>query len=540
VGRRTMHGAVIRVAHPSRAAARSTRGIVATPHAAASSIGLEVLRRGGTAVDAAVAANAVLAVVYPASCGLGGDALAMVYEPDDGTVRCYNGSGRASRALNGAALREQGMRAMPLRGALTVTVPGAVRAWYDLLVAHGRMDLDELLAPAEGYAREGFVVTDVVASYIALNEELLRADAAASALLLARGVPRAGDVLRNVALADTLRAVREGGPAAFYEGAAAAAIVRAVNAGGNPMTLEDCAAARTEVVDPARVRWNGRDVLAHPPNSQGALAPMVLGALERDGGAPPGQWCHLAIEALKFGFDVRDAQFADPAAMRVEIDALLAPSALRAMRAAIDPESARERVAAPDSGGTIAIVAVDQDGRAVSLIESLFMGFGSGLVADGAGVFLHNRGAYFSLVDGHPNELAGATRPLHTLSPGMILRDGRPELVYGTMGGDGQVQTHVQLAHNVYDLGMDVQVAIDQPRFVYGRDSETAFADLVRVESRMPAAVVEDLRRRGHAVEVLPEYDRALGHASAISVDRERGTLEGGSDPRADSAALGL
>jgi gamma-glutamyltranspeptidase/glutathione hydrolase len=540
VARRTMHGAVTRVAHPSRAAARSTRGIVATPHAAASSIGLEVLRRGGTAVDAAIAANAVLAVVYPASCGLGGDALAMVYEPDDGTVRCYNGSGRASAALHGAALRERGMRAMPLRGALTVTVPGAVRAWYDLLVAHGRMNLGELLAPAERFAREGFVVTDVVASYIALNEELLRSDAAAGALLLARGVPRAGDAVCNVALADTLRAVREGGPAAFYEGAAAAAIVRAVNAGGNPMTLDDVAAARTEVVAPARVRWNGREVLAHPPNSQGAIAAMALGALEDDGGAPLGQWCHLAIEALKYGFDVRDAQFADPAAMRVQIDALLAPGALRAMRAAIDPERARERDAAPDSGGTIAVVAVDEDGRAVSLIESLFMGFGSGLVAEGSGVFLHNRGAYFSLVAGHPNELAGGKRPLHTLSPGMILRDGRPELVYGTMGGDGQVQTHVQLAHNVYDLGMDVQVAIDQPRFVYGCDSETAFADLVRVESRMPAAVVEALRGCGHAIEVLPPYDRALGHASAISVDRERGTLEGGSDPRADSAALGL
>jgi gamma-glutamyltranspeptidase / glutathione hydrolase len=526
--------------HPSRAVARSARGMVASPHAAASIAGLDVLRRGGTAADAAVAANGVLAVVYPASCGLGGDALCMVHEPRTAETVCYNGSGRASAALDAAALREGGARAMPLRGALTVTVPGAVRAWEALLAGHGRMGLADVLGPAEACAREGFAVTDIVAASFEQSEALLREDVSASALFLARGRPRAGDVFGNVSLAQTLSAIRAGGPIAFYEGAIADAIVRTVRAGGNPMTANDMAAARTERCAPVRVAWGGLEVLAHPPNSQGAIAPMVLGMLARDGAATSLDWHHTAIEALKVAFDERDARFADPAAMGAPIDDLLEPETLDRMRARIDPARARSRAAAVDRGGTIAVVAVDSDGRAVSLIQSLFMGFGSGLVAEGTGVVLHNRGAYFSLEPGHPNELAGGKRPLHTLSPAMALRDGRPELVYGTMGGDGQVQTHVQLLHNIYELGLDVQRAIDAPRFVYGRDSESALADLVRVESRMPAELLAGLRMRGHAIEILGPFDSTLGHASAIAIDRARGSLAGAADPRADSAALGL
>jgi len=222
------------------------------------------------------------------------------------------------------------------------------------------------------------------------------------------------------------------------------------------------------------------------------------------------------------------------------IDDLLTPQALAAARARIDPARARPRASRADLGGTVAIVAVDGEGRAVSLIESLYMNFGSGIVARGTGIFLHNRGAYFRLDAGHPNELSGGRRPLHTLSPGMLLRDGRPELVYGTMGGDGQPQTHVQLVHAIYERGLSVQQAIDAPRFVYGRDSESAFADSVRVEARFDPEVIASLRARGHAVQVVGAYDNALGHAHAIALDYERGTLAGGADPRADSLALGL
>jgi gamma-glutamyltranspeptidase/glutathione hydrolase len=226
--------------------------------------------------------------------------------------------------------------------------------------------------------------------------------------------------------------------------------------------------------------------------------------------------------------------------MRDDPSIWLRPEALAAMRAAIDPRHARQRTAATDRGGTIAVVAVDSDGRAVSLIESLYMGFGAGIVARGTGIFLHNRGAYFTLEPGHPNELAGGKRPLHTLSPGMLLRDGRPEFVYGAMGGDGQPQTHAQLLHNVYERAMPVQEAIDAPRFVYGRDADSAYADTVKVESRVSPEIVAGLRERGHMVEVLGPFAHALGHCHAIALDRQRGSLAGGSDPRADSLALGM
>ena len=528
-------------AHATRAVARSDRGMVACPHPAATAAGVDVLRRGGNAVDAAIAANAVLAVVYPASCGIGGDALWLVHEPKTGEAIAYNGSGRASRGLDAAELRARGMKRLPVRGALTVTTPGCVRAWEDVARAHGSRGLDELLAPAERYAREGFVATEITANYFKINEELLQSDPDARALFLARGVPTPGTKLANVALADTLAAIRKNGARAFYEGSIAIAICETLNALGNPMTPGDLAAQTTERMKAVRVPWHGFEVCAHPPNSQAAIAPMVLGALRNDGDASDADWTHLAIEAIKDAFEARNARFAEPASMPAHgIDDLLTPEAFAAARARIDPERAATKRPSADLGGTIAIVAIDADGRAVSLIESLYMNFGSGIVARGTGIFLQNRGTYFTLEPGHPNELGPGKRPMHTLSPGMMLRDGTPEFVYGTMGGDGQPQTHVQLIHGIYERGLSVQQAIDAPRFVYGRDSESAFVDRVMLESRFAPEVIASLRARGHDLDVLDSFDNKLGHAHGIVVDRERGTFAGGADPRADSLALGV
>jgi len=523
----------------TRATARSTRAMVASPHALATAAGVDVLRRGGNAIDAAIATNAVLTVVYPASCGVGGDAFWVLYEPRTREVVCYNGSGRAAAALSADKLRAQGLTAMPQRGALSVTVPGAVRSWEDVVRAHGTRGLDELLAPAEAYARDGFVATDVVANYFALNETMLRQDRDATELFLRGGVPRPGDVLRNVPLAETLSAIRTRGASAFYTGQVAAAIATTLQSGGNPMTLDDLAAHATEQTAPLKVAWHGAEVYAHPPNSAASLALLVLGMLAKDDVANDLDWTHLAIEAIKIALEIRDQRFGEPETM-APIDDLFLPKSLAALRAGIDARHAHQRALVPDRGGTIAIAVVDEEGRAVSLIESLYQNFGSGVVASGTGVFLQNRGTYFRLEPGHPNELGGGKRPLHTLSPGMLLRDGRPELVYATMGGDGQPQTHVQLIHNVYERGMSVQAAIDAPRFVYGRDSEASFADAVTVESRMPAELVAGLRERGQNVQLTEAYSNMLGHCHAIFVDRERGSLAGGSDPRADSLALGL
>jgi gamma-glutamyltranspeptidase/glutathione hydrolase len=523
--------------------------MVASPHALATAAGVDVLRRGGNAVDAAIAANAVLTVVYPASCGIGGDAFWIVHDPNwfvhdarGQRVVAYNGSGRTPRA---ASLDRLPHGVLPQRGALSVTVPGAVRSWEDVARAHGTRGLDELLAPAELLARNGVAITDVVAKYATLNENVLRSDPEATRIFLADGVPRPGDILCNRELGRTLAAIRRGGADALYTGEIAEKIVRTLNRGGNAMTLDDLAAHKTEQTTPLRIAWNGGELLAHPPNSQGALLLLGAGMLADDGAAGEPQWHHLAVEAMKRATSIRDATFGDPAFGSSGIEAELTPRRLAALRATIDPDRASSHEQLPDRGGTVFLCVVDEDGVAVSLIESLYMNYGSGIVAEGTGIVLQNRGACFSTQPGHPNVYEGGKRPVSTLSPPMFLRDGTPEIVFGTMGGDGQPQIQLQFLHQLVDRGLDVQQALDHPRWVYGRHQLTERPDLptgelVLVESRMDEDVVAGLQRRGHNVETLGAYENAMGHAHAIVVDRERGTLAGGSDPRADSLALGL
>jgi gamma-glutamyltranspeptidase/glutathione hydrolase len=515
--------------------------MIATPHDLATAAGADVLRRGGNAVDAAIAANGVLSVVYPASCGLGGDAFWVIHDPKTGQVS-YNGSGRTPHR---ASLGDLPGGVLPQRGALSVTVPGAVRSWEDVAQAHGTRGLDELLAPAEVYARNGFAATNVVADYFALNEPVLRNDSETMRVFFGRGVPRAGDRLVNTDLADTIARIRRGGADAFYTGQTAAGIVKTLNTGGNRMTLDDLASHRTHATEPVRMAWNGGELLAHPPNSQGACLLMGCGMLAGDRTADEPLWHHLGIEAMKRTLEIRDASFCDPAFGDAHVDDILRPDNLAKLRAAIDPERAGTAAFAPAGGGTIFLCVVDESGMAVSLIESLYMNFGSGLLAEGTGVFLQNRGAYFSTTPGHPNVYEGGKRPLHTLSPPMFVRNGKPELVFGNMGGDGQPQIQLQVLHHHYDRGFDVQAAVDQPRWIYGRHTLTERPDIepgeaVIVESRFDPAVLASLERKGHTVIPLGDYDNAMGHAHAIAIDQERGTFAGGGDPRADSLALGL
>jgi gamma-glutamyltranspeptidase len=536
--------------HPTRAIARSTKGMVASPHALASAAGAAVLRSGGNAVDAAIATNGVLSVVYPQANGFGGDAFWLVYEPEIGDVVAYNGSGRAPNASSAENLRERGMTEMPARGGFAVTVPGAVRSWEDVLESHGSRTLDSLLEPAEAYARDGYVVTEVVAYYLELNAPILAQCPAAAELFLRNGVPSAGTVLNNRNLAKTIAQVRNGGADAFYLGPAGEAIVARLRAAGVSADMEDLASHRTERTTPWRLEWRGGEVLSHPPNSHGSCAQVVLGALASDDPHDEAGWTHLAIEAFKGAFEIRDTLFGDPDFVDILEEEIIGRRVLERLRAGIDPRRATAQFRPPhlarrtDRGDTIAIVAVDDDGRAVSLIQSLYMNFGSGLVAGDSGVVLQNRGAYFNLIEGHPNELCGGHRPVHTLSPAMFLRAGKPELVYGTMGGDGQPQIHVQFLHNVVDRRMDIQAALDSPRWIAGRPHvpgrEDVMTDTVVVESRMPDDLLEGLTARGHSVERLAAFDHTMGHAHAIRIDRESGTFAGGADPRADSLALGV
>ena len=536
-------GFFVPASHPSRAVARSTRGMVASPHALASAAGLDVLRRGGNAVDAAIATNAVLTVAMTASCGIGGDAFWLVYEPRTGETTAYNGSGRSPAAASAGALKAKGFASMPERGPHSVTVPGAVRSWEDVARAHGTRGLDELLAPAETYARDGFACTDVVANYFTLNERMLRADPDALRTYFTNGTPRAGSIVRNPALADSFAAIRRGGADAFYTGRIAEAIVATLNDGGSPMTLDDLAAHRTEKTLPSRIAWNGREIITHPPNSVGAAALIAMGMLRGDGDLDDLEWNHIAVEAMKMALDDRDRYFRDPAFGSVPLERLLSDSYLAERRASIDPERARPHVPERDRGGTIYLCVVDEDGRAVSLVESLYMNFGSGVMARDTGIVLHNRGGYFSLDDAHPNVLEGAKRPTSTLCCSMVMRGGVPELVFGSMGGDGQTQTHVQLLHNLYERGRNVQQALDEPRWVYGRRDASGHDDPLHtlfVESRMDRAIVTSLEAKGHRVGTLGPYENAMGHSNAIQILADSGTLAGAGDPRADSAALGL
>jgi gamma-glutamyltranspeptidase/glutathione hydrolase len=383
-----------------------------------------------------------------------------------------------------------------------------------------------------------------VSDYIVTNEDLLRADPEATRIILGRGIPRAGSRLANPDLSETIATVRRGGADAFYSGAIAEAIVRKLNCLGNVMTLDDLASHRTERTTPMRMAWKGRELIAHPPNSQGALMLMGMGMLAGDGDVDDVLWNHLAIEAMKRALEIRNAEFCDPAFSDPHPERYLTPAKLAEMRAEIDPNHARLKSSPIDNGDTIFLCVVDENGMAVSLIESLFMNYGSGIVADGTGLMLHNRGAYFSVVPGHPNVYEGGKRPLHTLSPPMVLKDGKPELVFGTMGGDGQPQVQVQLLHHYYERGASVQQALDAPRWIYGRSvipnrPDIAGTDAVIVESRMDPAIVSGLRERGHTVFEIGSHDNAMGHTSAIAIDREAGTLAGAADPRADSLALG-
>jgi gamma-glutamyltranspeptidase/glutathione hydrolase len=310
------------------------------------------------------------------------------------------------------------------------------------------------------------------------------------------------------------------------------------------MQEDDLASHVTEAAEPLRVAWRGFDVLAHPPNSQAGCLLLALGMLAADGDREPGLWTHLAVEAMKRALAIRDALICDPATHPSELPALLAPERLRAMRSRIDPERATDVPGACDRGDTVAICVVDENGMAVSLIESLFNGFGSGIVAEDTGVVLHNRGAYFAADPAALNAYAPGKRPLHTLSPAMVLRDGAPALVLGTMGGDGQPQILLQVLHAILERGLDVQTALDAPRWVYGRHAVAGRPDVlehahVLVEPAFDPAIVAALERRGHRVVAADAFG-AFGHAHAIAIDRAAGTLAGGADPRADSAALGL
>jgi len=512
-------------------------GMVATSQPLASAAGLRVLRDGGNAVDAAVAAAAVLNVVEPMMCGIGGDLFALYYEAATGDLHGLNATGRAGSRASAEELRGRGLERMPGSGPLVVTVPGALDGWEELVSRFGTRPLGGLLAPAIAYAEDGFPVSEIIAAQWKSAEAKLRRHPAAAANYLVDGerAPAHGEVFRSPDLARTFRRIAEEGPEVFYRGEIADRIHDFLEAEGGFVTREDLAAHDSEWVEPISATFRGVEVFQVPPNSQGFVALEMLNLLEGFDLAALGHnsaaYLHRLIEAKKLAFADRDAYLADPEHMRAPLETLLSKEYAEARRGEISGDRAAREVAPglTDDGDTIYLTVVDRDRNAISLIYSLFGSFGSGLVVPGTGIALQNRGTGYSLEPGHPNELAPGKRALHTNMPGMAFRDGRPWITYGVMGGDMQPQGHTQVLLNRIEFGMHVQKAGEMPRFRHG-------ADGVGLESGIGSDTRQALIRMGHGVKT---RFGAYGGYQAIEIDWENGVLLGGSDPRKDGAAVG-
>jgi gamma-glutamyltranspeptidase/glutathione hydrolase len=532
----------------------ATGGMVATAQPLAATAGVEIMRAGGNAADAAVATAAALAVVEPTSTGLGGDCFALFYDAPSQEVHAVNGSGRAPQALTIQALAERGISSMfgasPESRPHVVTVPGTAAGWHDTLERHGRMGLAEVLQPAIRLAEGGFPVTPLIAVYWDEQMPLLEAGPNGEELMIDGHAPRPGEIFRNPGMASVLRTIAEGGPAAFYGGEAGRAIVEVLSNLGGLMTVEDLENHHSTFEPPISTTYRGMNVYECAPNGQGLTVLMALNILEgfdiaaMDRQSP--QYWHTLIEAMRLAFADSRYFVADPSKTDVPVQALLSAEYADRRRALLDPSMARPaqthgdvaRVAQPVGGGsdTVYLTAVDGDGNACSFINSNFAGFGTGIVPRGFGFSMQNRGAGFSLDPDHPNALAGGKRPYHTIIPAMTTyKDGALHASFGVKGGFMQPPGHVHMLVNMLDHGMNPQAALDAPRL----SLRPGTADgAVHLEPEIAVETMSALARMGH--EVVPSTDRfSFGTGHAIVRDRETGVLWGGADPRADGAAVG-
>ncbi len=538
-----------RVTAPTRwPETRAHRGVVAAPHVLAADAGLAALRAGGNAVDAAIAAAATIAVVYPHMNGVGGDNFWLIHLGRERRLLALNAAGRAAAGVDVEGYRARYGDALPTRGGpAAITVPGTVSGWW---AAHAlsRQRLGSpltwraLLADAVEHARRG----------VAVSPSLVRETAKAAALF-ADGAP--DEVRRSLwplfhparlaagpgvqsDLAATLAAIAEDGADAFYRGPIARRLAVAAEAAGSPLRAGDLAEHRADWVEPLRVPYRGGEATSFPPPTQGFAALAILALLDGFDVAAldEADYVHLVVEATKLAFEDRDRYLADPTVVDVPVARCLDPARLAERRRRISRRRAMPPGGGGADGGTIAIVAADADGNAVSLIQSLYHEFGSGVVAGDTGVLLQNRGAFFSLDPRHPNVLAPRKRTAHTLIPSMYLVGGRPRLVYGTMGGEGQPQTQAALVTRVVDRGDGPQAAVEAPRWLFGRTwGEPSKA--LRLEGRFADDVAASLRERGHDVRMVEDWSDVMGHAHLVRVEDDG--FSAGSDPRADGAARG-
>ena len=535
-----------RIERPGFAARRSVvmarDGMVATSQPLATEVGVSILKKGGNAFDAAIATALTLNVVEPMSTGIGGDAFFLYSDADDGRIYGVNGSGRCPRQLTLQALQQRGIEGVPQRGLGSVTVPGAMDAFAEVHQRHGALPFAELFEPAIHYATAGFPVSEIIATQWQAAVPLLsQYPSSTQAYLIDGKAPRAGDVHRQPDLARTLQLLAAEGRDAFYQGEIARRIVQFSQDNGGFFELDDFASHTTEWVEPIATDYRGYTVLELPPNGQGITALMALNVLEgfdlasmQYGSA---DYYHLLIEATKQAFADRNRYVADPACATVPVQGLLSKTYATLRRQEVILDRAGDFVPGDPVAfsNTIYISCVDRERNVVSLIYSLFNGFGSGVVAGDTGICLQNRGSGFVADPEHPNALAPGKRPFHTIIPSMIVKDGRPWVCYGVMGGDMQAQGHIQVAINLIDFDMNVQEALEAPRYrlLGGR--------LTALERAVPPTVRQELEDMGH--DLLPYGEippgTPYGGGQAILVDHERGVLQGGSDHRKDGCAIG-
>jgi gamma-glutamyltranspeptidase/glutathione hydrolase len=534
----------------TRSVVHARHGMVAAAHPLAVQIGVDVLQKGGSAVDAAIAVNAALGFLEPVSCGIGGDLFALVWDVRTGRLHGLNASGRAPRAASADKVPPDEDGTIPSRSPWAWTVPGAVDGWFELHAKFGRLPLADVLGPAIKAAREGEPVPQVIAGQWESGARILKDKPGFAATFLPDGrPPREGEIFRNPGLARAYEALVKGGRDAYYRGEIARAIVEMSQKTGGLFTLDDFTAHRSEWVEPLSTDYRGVRVFELPPNGQGITALMLLNILEnfdlRAMGRDSADFWHTMVEAKKLAYEDRARFIADPAFHPTSVDWLLSKGYARERARQIDRARAAERIDAGHppvaSGDTTYLAVADGDGNMVSLIQSNYSGFGSGYTVDGWGFGLHNRGAQFSLKPGQPNTLQGGKRPFHTIIPAFAMKDGKPWLAFGVMGGDMQPQGHVQVLVNAIDFGMDLQEAGDAARYYHTGSSEPTGTLMttggsLALESGVPAEVRRELVKRGHQVT-----DRVglFGGYQAVARDPATGVLSGATESRKDGCAIG-
>jgi gamma-glutamyltranspeptidase/glutathione hydrolase len=536
----------------TRSVTLARHGIVAAAHPVAVQVGLEILRRGGSAVDAAIAVNAALSLMEPTSCGLGGDLFAMVWEPATGKLYGLNGSGRAPLALTLDKVPPLADGTMPVYSPYAWTVPGCADAWFELHERFGRLPMKDLLAPTIAYAREGVPVPQVIAGSWARSVARFKDKPGFAEVFLPGGkAPAEGQPFANPALANTLELLAAGGRDAFYRGEIAEKIVAYSRKEGGFFSIEDFARHTSEWQEPISTTYRGVTIWEPPPNSQGLAALEMLNILERFdlkamGRDSPDFW-HVMVEAKKLAFADRSAYYADPAFSPAPVAALLDKSYAERQAKRIDMKRAAKSVEpgnpALQHADTTFLVTADERGMMVALIQSNYTGFGSGYVIPELGFGIQDRGALFSLKAGHPNVLAPGKRPFHTIIPAFMGKDGVPEMAFGVMGGDMQPQGHAQIVVNLVDFGMNLQEAGDAPRFYHTDDSEptgTAMTDggVLNLESGPSQDVIQALLRRGH--RIVAANGIVFGGYQAVRRDPKTGVLLGASESRKDGFAAGF